>query len=89
LYLALFGVGSVLISLDAARVGIEMSTLEAISACLATLGNIGPGFGFLGPFGSYLSFPWTSKLFMIFLMWIGRLEILPVLVLFTGAFWRR
>jgi trk system potassium uptake protein TrkH len=89
LYLALFGAGSVLISLDAARVGIEMSTLEAISACLATLGNIGPGFGFLGPFGSYLSFPWTSKLFMIFLMWIGRLEILPVLVLFTGAFWRR
>jgi trk system potassium uptake protein TrkH len=89
LYVALFGVGTLLIALDGARVGLSMTTLEALSACLATLGNIGPGFGFLGPFGSYLSFPWTSKLFMIFLMWIGRLEILPVLVLFTGAFWRR
>jgi trk system potassium uptake protein TrkH len=89
LYLALFGVGTLLIALDGARVGLSMTTLEALSACLATLGNIGPGFGFLGPFGSYLSFPWTSKLFMIFLMWIGRLEIIPVMVLFTGAFWRR
>ncbi|WP_302080220.1 TrkH family potassium uptake protein [Salinibaculum rarum] len=89
LYLVLFGVGSVLISLDAARIGLSMTALEALSACLATLGNIGPGFGFLGPFGSYLQFPWTSKLLMIVLMWIGRLEIIPVLVLFTGAFWRR
>jgi trk system potassium uptake protein TrkH len=89
LYIALFGVGAVLISLDAARVGLEMTTLEAISASLATLGNIGPGFGFLGPFGSYLEFPNTSKLFMIFLMWIGRLEIIPVMAMFTGAFWRR
>jgi len=89
LYIALFAVGSVLIALDASRIGLEITTLEAVSACLATLGNIGPGFGFLGPFGSYLDFPWTSKLFMTFLMWIGRLEIIPVLVLFTGAFWRR
>ncbi|MEF8784726.1 MAG: TrkH family potassium uptake protein [Haloarculaceae archaeon] len=89
LYFVLFGLGSVFIALDAARVGLSMTALEALSACLATLGNIGPGFGFIGPFGSYLEFPWTSKLFMILLMWIGRLEIIPVLVLFTGAFWRR
>ena len=44
--------------------------------------------GFLGPFGSYLSFPTTSKLLMIFLMWLGRLEIVPVLAIFTGAFWK-
>jgi trk system potassium uptake protein TrkH len=66
-----------------------LTTLEAASASIATLGNIGPGFGLLGPFGSYLSFPWTSKLLMSFLMIVGRLEIIPVLVLFTGAFWRR
>jgi len=88
-YLALFGVGTVLISLDATRVGLEMTVLEALSASLATIGNIGPGFGFLGPFGSYLDFPPTTKLYMIFQMWIGRLEIIPVLVLLTGAFWRR
>jgi trk system potassium uptake protein TrkH len=89
LYLALFGVGAVLITLDAARVGMSLTILEAISASLATIGNIGPGFGLLGPFGSYLEFPVTSKLFMTFLMWVGRLEIIPVMVLFTGAFWQR
>ena len=89
LYLLLFGVATVLIALDAGRVGLELTTLEAVSASLATIGNIGPGFGLLGPFGSYLDFPWTSKLLMSFLMLIGRLEIIPVLVLFTGAFWRR
>ncbi|WP_299335437.1 TrkH family potassium uptake protein [Haloplanus sp.] len=87
LYLLTFGVSTALIMLDASRVGLEITTLEAISASLATIGNIGPGFGFLGPFGSYLDFPATSKLLMIFLMWIGRLEIIPVFVMFTGAFW--
>jgi len=87
LYFVVFGLSAVLIALDAGRVGLGITVLEAASASLATIGNIGPGFGFLGPFGSYLSFPTTSKLLMIFLMWLGRLEIIPVFVLFTGAFW--
>jgi trk system potassium uptake protein TrkH len=87
LYLLTFGVATILLMLDASRVGLEMTLLEGLSASLATLGNIGPGFGFLGPFGSYLSLPSTSKLLLIFLMWLGRLEIIPVFVLFTGAFW--
>jgi trk system potassium uptake protein TrkH len=89
LYLLVFGVSTVLIALDAGRVGMDVTTLEAVGASLATVGNIGPGFGFLGPFGSYLDFPASSKLLMSFLMLIGRLEIIPVLVLFTGAFWER
>lgn len=36
----------------------------------------------------YLEFPVTSKLLMIVLMWLGRLEVVPVLVLFTRSFWR-
>ena len=87
LYLLIFGVATALIMLDAGRVSLEITILEGISASLATLGNIGPGFGFLGPFGSYRGFPGTSKLLMIFLMWIGRLEIIPVFVMLTGAFW--
>ncbi|WP_134669463.1 TrkH family potassium uptake protein [Halorussus marinus] len=89
LYLLTFGVATVLLLFDASRVGLELSVLEAVSASLATIGNIGPGFGFLGPFGSYLDFPATSKLLMVFLMWIGRLEIIPVFVMFTGAFWKK
>ncbi|WP_423999553.1 TrkH family potassium uptake protein [Haloarcula salina] len=88
LYLLVLGTSSILLMLDATRVGLELTVLESVSAGLATLGNIGPGFGFLGPFGSYVEFPTTSKLLMIFLMWLGRLEIIPVFVIFTGPFWK-
>ncbi|MFO7926251.1 MAG: TrkH family potassium uptake protein [Halobacteriota archaeon] len=85
LYILLFGFAAVFIALDTARIGIQLSVLEAISASLATIGNIGPGFGRLGPFGSYLFFSDASKLLMIFLMWVGRLEIVPVLAIFISA----
>jgi len=89
LYLVLFAVGAVLIALDASRVGIALTPLESIGASLAAIGNIGPAFGRLGPFGSYIMLPDTTKLLLVALMWAGRLEIIPVLVLFTGAFRRR
>ena len=90
IYLVLFGLGAVVLALDAGRTAdLALAPIDAVSASLATIGNIGPGFGPLGPFGSYVDFPNTSKLFMIFLMWVGRLEIIPVLVVFTGTFWRR
>jgi trk system potassium uptake protein TrkH len=85
LYVLLFGLASVFLALDTARIGIQLTTLEAVSASLATLGNIGPGFGRLGPFGSYLFFSDPSKLLLIFLMWIGRLEIVPVLAVFVSS----
>ena len=85
LYVLLFGLSAVFISLDTARIGVELTALEAVSASLATLGNIGPGFGRLGPFGSYLFFSDASKLLMIFLMWLGRLEIVPVLAVFVSS----
>jgi trk system potassium uptake protein TrkH len=85
LYVLLFGFAAVFLSLDTARIGTQLSALEAVSASLATLGNIGPGFGRVGPFGSYLFFSDASKLLMIFLMWIGRLEIVPVLAVFISA----
>ncbi|MFB6085990.1 MAG: TrkH family potassium uptake protein [Halodesulfurarchaeum sp.] len=85
LYLVLMGVSAVFFSLDAARVGIELTAMESIGASVATLGNIGPGFGRLGPFGSYEFFPETSKLVMTGLMWVGRLEIVPVLAIFVSG----
>lgn len=87
LYLLLFAVATILIGIDVTRVGYSVNTLEAMSSVAATLGNVGPGFGSLGPFGSYLAFPWTSKVLMVFLMWVGRLEIFPVLVLLTRGYW--
>lgn len=91
--MALFLVGIVVIGADAALVGYgeagqQLSTLEAATASAATLGNIGPGLDGVGPMGGYGAFTAQSKLFMSVLMWIGRLEIFPVLVLLTEAYWR-
>lgn len=85
MYFILLAVATVFIGLDSARIGYGITTLEAVSASLATIGNIGPGFGSLGPFGSYLEFSNASKLLMVFLMWVGRLEIVPVLAIFIGG----
>jgi trk system potassium uptake protein TrkH len=90
LYFVLFFVSTALVFLDALGTpDLTLSILEAMTTVAATLGNIGPGFGVIGPMGNYLAFSPESKLFMCLLMWIGRLEILPVLVLLTPAYWRR
>ena len=57
LYVVLFGVATTLVGLDAWQVGYELSTLEAVSASIATLGNVGPGFGSLGRSGATSAFP--------------------------------
>jgi trk system potassium uptake protein TrkH len=87
-FLAIFVVSSVLLYLDALRTGIGLSALEAVSVAIATLGNIGPGFGVVGPMNNFLPFSAPAKLYMVFLMWIGRLEILSVLVVFTPTYWQ-
>jgi trk system potassium uptake protein TrkH len=89
LYLVLFFVSTLLLYFDTLRVGQSLSVLETMSAVAATLGNVGPGFGVVGPMGSYLPFSNAGKLYMVVLMWLGRLEIIPVLVLLTPEYWRR
>jgi len=88
LYLVVFFIAGGLLFLDSGRVGLELSIIEAMSAAAATLGNIGPGFGIIGPMDSYLPFSPASKLFMVGLMWVGRLEIFPVLVILTRSYWQ-
>ncbi|MFO7927271.1 MAG: hypothetical protein ACQET5_10120 [Halobacteriota archaeon] len=51
--------------------------------------DIDPGIGSFGTFGSHAGFPFETTLVRIFSMWIGRLEIVPVLAVFTDAFWKR
>ena len=63
--------------------------LTAFSTALATLGNIGPGFGGVGPTENYAFFPAGIKIFLTFIMMLGRLEIYTVLVIFTARFWRQ
>ena len=63
--------------------------LSAVSTALATVGNIGPGFGVIGPTKHYAHFPDFVKWVLSFAMMAGRLELYTVLVLFTPMFWRR
>jgi trk system potassium uptake protein TrkH len=88
LYIGIFIVGAVLLAIDARVASVELGMTEAIAASAGTLGNVGPALGFAGPMGSYAPFSDFSKLVMIVLMWIGRLEVLPVLVLLTRNYWR-
>lgn len=82
LYLAVFVFGTLLISLE----GLDL--FSAMSAVAATLGNIGPGFGAVGPMQTYASFSPFSKVLLSFLMLMGRLELFTLLLLFTPGFWR-
>jgi trk system potassium uptake protein len=88
LYVGVFAAGTLLLVIDAARMDSELRLLDAVAAAAATLGNVGPAFGFAGPMGSYEPFSDLSKVVMIVLMWVGRLEIIPVAVLLTRSYWR-
>jgi trk system potassium uptake protein len=66
--------------------GYDLGT--SFSAVAATLGNIGPGIGLVGPAANYSHFPDFAKWFLSFLMLIGRLELFTVLVLFSRTFYK-
>lgn len=89
LYVGCFALGALALVLDAARTGLDLSPFEAVAAAATTLGNTGPAFGFAGPMGSFHPFSDVSKLILTSLMYLGRLEIIPLAVLFTRAYWRR
>jgi trk system potassium uptake protein len=89
LYIGVFIIGTMLLSLDAALMGLDLTILEATAAAATTIGNVGPGLGFAGPFGSFEPFGDLSTAVMIGLMWLGRLELIPVIVLFTRSYWTR
>jgi trk system potassium uptake protein len=88
LYVGVFAMGTLLLVIDAARADSGLRLLDAIAAAATTLGNVGPAFGFAGPMGSFEPFSDLSKVVLIVLMWVGRLEIIPVAVLLTRSYWR-
>jgi trk system potassium uptake protein len=88
LYVGAWVVGSGIIAIDSAIVDAGLGPLDSIGASATALGNVGPGFGVTGPFGSFAPVGDVSKLTMIALMFLGRLEIVPVVVLLTRHYWR-
>ncbi|MEM9929925.1 MAG: TrkH family potassium uptake protein [Bacteroidota bacterium] len=82
LYLLIFVFGSIIL----AAMGLDF--LTAIGAMATSLGNVGPGIGEVGPVDNFAWLPAHIKVFLSFVMLVGRLEIFTVLVLFTPYFWR-
>ncbi len=66
-----------------------MSFETGFTAVAACLNNIGPGLGGVGPVENYSAFSWFSKLVLTLSMLIGRLEIYPILLLFTPSVWKK
>ena len=66
-----------------------MDIVTAFSAVIATVNNIGPGLGQVGPSGNYGSLNPFQLGVLSFAMLLGRLELLSVLVLFSSHFWRK
>lgn len=65
-----------------------LDVLTAFSAVAATVGNVGPGLGGVGPALSYAFIPDSGKLVLSVLMLVGRLEFVTVMALVSVSFWR-
>ena len=83
LYTGLFVVCSVLLA------GLGVDFVTAFGAVAASIGNIGPGFGMVGPQGNYAGLPALGKWLLAWCMLLGRLEIYTVIILFVPEFWRK
>jgi trk system potassium uptake protein TrkH len=88
LYAGIFVAGAAIIAVDSAFQGPDLTAIDVLAAAATTLGNVGPGLGAVGPMSSFEPFSDVSTVAMIALMWLGRLEVIPVIVLFTRRYWR-
>ncbi|MBI1305568.1 MAG: TrkH family potassium uptake protein [Bacteroidetes bacterium] len=83
IYLTVFILGCIVMTMY----GYDL--LTSAGATISSLGNIGPGIGGVGPAYNFAFFPESAKVFLAFLMLLGRLELFTILLLFLPAFWRR
>lgn len=82
-YCFIFAAALAIISLD------NLDFTTNFTAVTATLSNIGPGFSLVGPTANFSCYSLGSKLVLTLTMIIGRLEIFPVLILFSSKIWKR
>lgn len=82
-YIFIYVVSVIIISLD------NFDFTTTFTSVVATLNNIGPGLEVVGPTGNFGEFSDLSKLVMMFDMLAGRLEVFPILILFSPGTWRK
>ena len=83
LYLLLF----VICSMALAAMGVDAVT--SVAAVAASLGNIGPGFGEVGPLDNFAAIPLAGKWLLAWCMLLGRLEIYTIIILLVPEFWKK
>ena len=84
IYVLVFIVSLLIIGLDS-----SFNFTECFTAVTATINNIGPGLGKIGPMGGFSDFSVLSKLILSFDMLAGRLELIPMLILFSPNTYKR
>ncbi|MBR2867499.1 MAG: TrkH family potassium uptake protein [Clostridia bacterium] len=82
-YIIVLAVSSLIVSLD----GRDLTT--TFTSVIACIGNIGPGLGAVGPTGSFSDFSILSKIVLSFDMLAGRLELIPMMMIFTPYVWSK
>jgi len=89
LYMLAFMTGTFLLAIIGSISGQNLDFVTTVTAVASSLGNVGPGLGDVGPTSNYLGLPWAGKWLLASLMIVGRLEILPILILFNREVWRK
>ena len=84
-YIIVFVTALLLISLDP----FVTDLTTAFTSIAATINNIGPGLGSIGPTSNFSEFSWFSKIVLSFTMIAGRLELIPILILFSPRTWKK
>ena len=79
LYMGIIGLGTLLLSFE------EVGFVTAASATITCIGNVGPGLALVGPAATFGSLSAAAKITLSLVMWVGRLEILACLLLFSPA----
>lgn len=74
---------------DAGTYEVKHGLFSNFSADLACISNVGPAFEAVGPYANYAGYSAFSKILLSFAMLLGRLEILPVLILFNKRTWKK
>ena len=88
-YMFIFMTGTFVFGVFSSAIGPDLDFVSAASAVASALGNVGPGLGALGPTETYLEVTALGKWLLAGLMIAGRLEIFPIVLLFTRELWRR
>jgi trk system potassium uptake protein TrkH len=83
LYVGLYALAVVVLA------GLGVDFVTSIGAVAATLGNVGPGFGMVGPTENFSMIPVAGKWLLSWCMLLGRLEVYTLLILLVPEFWQR